>query len=214
MQLENCGSSLKDSIDEFRARLLELRSDWFTLESRQRVGTIIQLVEQAPELLLQALQVGSSSLVRECQLGTELTEGKGSLAVDPHGLVALSLQCPECDLSQSFGDWHANYKRKLKAEWAGPVGMAISFSFYHDCLQSELGRQRYLDSRADFDHKLHHWCLQAAAPSSEGLRRRANVMCQYAMWYRPLWSCSISFSPYTRWLMGRRSRLAKLWARI
>jgi len=213
-QLKNCGSSLKISIEEFRARLLELRSDWFILESQQRIGTLVRLIEQAPELLLQALEVGSASLVRECQLSLEQAEGQGSLAVDPHGLVALSLQRPNGDLSQSFGDWYARYKKELKAEWSGPIGMAISFSFYHDCLQSDLGRQRYLDSQTDFDHKLHHWCLQASAPLSEGLKRRANVMCQYARWYRPLWSCSISFSPYTPWLMGRRSRWNKLWARI
>jgi len=216
-QLGQCSTSQLASIHQFRSDLLELRSNWFAMDSSQRVPALVPLVELAPKLLLQALEVASRHVVQECHLDGDQSKGSGYLSVDPHGLVSLDLQHPRCDTQledMPFSEWRRRFDSQPEAGLQGPIGLAVPFAFYHARLQAEPKRQQYFDSRAQLDLDLQEWCLTASGPLREGLEQRATIICEYAKWYRPLWSCSISFSVYTSWLMGRRNLFNKIWAQI
>lgn len=216
-QLRPCSQTLSARIKEFRDELLKLRSTWFKQEEKARLAKLTQLLELAPKLLVEAMNVASTFLLQECQLETEQKTGLGTLQVNPRGYVSFDLSQPKCDAywgNSTFLQWSTQFKEQVGEGLQGPIGLAIPFAFYRSRLPEGSRQRHFFDAMVQMDNRLLAWALGAASPIRERLIHRAEMMCEYADWYRPFWTSSVCFSVFTPWLMGERSPLNKVWARL
>ncbi len=213
-QLESCSGELQNSIEEYRTDLLELRGHWFSLQTPQRNATLESLAGLAPRLLLQAFEVASQSLVKQGGLSSVAATGTGQVRVEPRGLVTLDMNQSQAKASLETLPWGDSSDSQSRAVLPGPLGAAISFAHYWSALDEDRARQKHLETRVQFDSALQERCTNVTEFMRTALQQRAQVMCDYAEWYRPLWTCAICFSPYTTWLMGRRSLGEKIFSKL